>query len=109
LFPHAAAIVHHGGIGTMAQALRSGRPQLIVPYFADQIDNAARAARLGVARVCSPRRYREASACRDLNRLLGDAGCLARAAKVGESVAAEDGAGQAARIVLDMLERLGRK
>jgi UDP:flavonoid glycosyltransferase YjiC (YdhE family) len=109
LFPCAAAIVHHGGIGTMAQALRSGRPQLIVPYFADQIDNAARAARLGVARVCSPRRYCKASAFRELNRLLGDADYLARAAKVGELVAAEDGAGKAARIVLDMLERLGRK
>jgi rhamnosyltransferase subunit B len=109
LFPRAAAIVHHGGIGTLAQALRSGRPQLIVPYFADQLDNAARAARLGVARVSSPRRYRAASACRELGRLLGDAGCLSRAAKIGESVAAEDGAAQAARIVLDMLERLGRK
>jgi rhamnosyltransferase subunit B len=109
LFPRAAAIVHHGGIGTLAQALRSGRPQLIVPYFADQIDNAARTARLGVARVSSPRRYREASASRDLNRLLGDAAYAARAAKVGESVASEDGAAQAARIVLDMLERLGRK
>ena len=29
MFPRAAAIVHHGGIGTLAQALRSGRPQLI--------------------------------------------------------------------------------
>jgi rhamnosyltransferase subunit B len=109
LFPRAAAIVHHGGIGTLAQALRSGRPQLIVPYFADQLDNAARAATLGVARVSSPRRYRAASACRELDRLLGDAGCLSRAAKVGETVASEDGAAQAARIVLDMLERLGRK
>jgi UDP:flavonoid glycosyltransferase YjiC (YdhE family) len=109
LFPRAAAIVHHGGIGTMAQALRSGRPQLIVPYFADQIDNAARAARLGVAGVSSPRRYREASASRELARLLGDAACIARAAKVGESVASEDGAAQAARIVLDMLEPVGRK
>jgi UDP:flavonoid glycosyltransferase YjiC (YdhE family) len=109
LFPRAAAIVHHGGIGTLAQALRSGRPQLIVPYFADQIDNASRAARLGVARVSSPRRYSATSASRDLAGLLADAGCLARAAKVGESVASEDGAAQAARIVLDMLEGLGRK
>jgi rhamnosyltransferase subunit B len=109
LFPRAAAIVHHGGIGTLAQALRSGRPQLIVPYFADQLDNAARAVRLGVARTCSPPRYCAASACRELDWLLGDAGCLSQAARTGVSVAAEDGAAQAARIVLDMLERLGRK
>jgi rhamnosyltransferase subunit B len=109
LFPRAAAIVHHGGIGTLAQALRSGRPQLIVPYFADQLDNAARAARLGVARVSSPRGYSGASASHDLHRLLEDVHCLARAAAVAQSVAAEDGAAQAARIVLDRLEQLGRK
>jgi rhamnosyltransferase subunit B len=109
LFPRAAAIVHHGGIGTLAQALRSGRPQLIVPYFADQLDNAARAARLGVARISSPQRYSAASACRDFDRLFGDAGYVARAREVGLSLAAEDGAMQAARIVLDTLEQLGRK
>jgi UDP:flavonoid glycosyltransferase YjiC (YdhE family) len=109
LFPRAAAIVHHGGIGTLAQALRSGRPQLIVPHFADQLDNAARAARLGVARILPPRRYSGASAGRELERLLGDRGYLARAGKAAESVLTEEGASQAARIVLDMLERLGRK
>jgi len=109
LFPRAAAIVHHGGIGTLAQALRSGRPQLIVPYFADQLDNAARTARLGVGRISSPRRYNGASASRDLDRLLDDAGYLARAREVAESLAGEDGAARAARIVLDRLEQLGRK
>ena len=109
LFPRAAAIVHHGGIGTLAQALRSGRPQLIVPYFADQLDNAARTARLGVARRSSPRRYNRASASRDFDHLLGDDRYLARAREVGESLAAEDGAAQAARIVLDTLEQLRRE
>ena len=109
LFARAAAIIHHGGIGTLAQALRSGRPQLIVPHFADQLDNAARAQRLGVARVLPPRRYRGATASRELRRLLGDGGLLARARRTGESVSAEDGAAQAARIVLDTLEGLRRE
>jgi rhamnosyltransferase subunit B len=109
LFPHAAAIVHHGGIGTLAQALRSGRPQLIVPHFADQLDNAARAARLGVARILPPRRYSGASAGRELDRLLGDGDYLARAQKAAEFMLTEDGPLQAARIVLDTLEQLGRK
>jgi rhamnosyltransferase subunit B len=109
LFPRAAAIVHHGGIGTMAQALRARRPQLIVPHFADQFDNAARAARLGVARIVPRRRYSSASAHRGLDGLLGDGHHLARAREVGDSLAAEDGAAAAARIVLDMLEQLGRK
>ena len=40
LFPRALAVVHHGGIGSTAQGLRAGRPQLITPGFADQFDNA---------------------------------------------------------------------
>ncbi len=109
LFPDAAAIIHHGGIGTLAQALRSGRPQLIVPHFADQLDNAARAQRLGVARVLPPRRYTGAAAARELRRLLGDDDLLGRACRAGDLVSAEDGAAQAARIVLDTLEGLRRE
>ena len=51
VFPHAAAVVHQAGIGTLAQALSAGHPQLIVPVAFDQPDNARRAQRLGVARV----------------------------------------------------------
>jgi rhamnosyltransferase subunit B len=48
LFPRAAAVVHQGGIGTIAQALRAGRPQLLVPFAFDQPDNALRVQRLGI-------------------------------------------------------------
>ncbi len=47
LFPRAAAIVHHGGIGTTGLAMRSGRPMLVMPCAWDQPDNAERVARLG--------------------------------------------------------------
>lgn len=47
LFPHCAAIVHHGGIGTTAQCLAAGVPQLIHPICFDQIDNGVRVQRLG--------------------------------------------------------------
>jgi rhamnosyltransferase subunit B len=51
LLPHTAAIVHHGGIGTTADAFRAGIAQLIVPFAYDQFDNGLRARRLGVADV----------------------------------------------------------
>jgi rhamnosyltransferase subunit B len=51
LLPRAAAVVHHGGIGTTAEAFRAGIPQLIVPYAYDQFDNGIRAKRFGVAEV----------------------------------------------------------
>lgn len=49
VFARARAIVHHGGVGTMAEAMRSGKPTAIVPFVNDQFDNARRAHALGVA------------------------------------------------------------
>ena len=45
VMPQAAATVHQGGVGTTAQALRAGRPQLVVPFGQDQPDNARRVLR----------------------------------------------------------------
>ena len=53
LFPHCAALVHHGGIGTTANALAAGLPQLIRPICFDQLDNASRVKRLD-AGACLP-------------------------------------------------------
>ena len=70
LLPHCAAIVHHGGIGTTAQAFACGIPQLIMPMAFDQPDNAARAERLGVSRSLSPRAFRPPAAARLLGELI---------------------------------------
>lgn len=48
LLPRLRALVHHGGIGTGAQALAAGLPQGFVPFAHDQFDNAARWQRQGV-------------------------------------------------------------
>jgi len=50
LAPRASALIHHGGIGTAAQGLRAGLPQLLAPLFFDQFDNAARLEALGAGR-----------------------------------------------------------
>jgi UDP:flavonoid glycosyltransferase YjiC (YdhE family) len=91
LFPRAAAIVHHGGVGTTTQALRSGRPMLVMPFAYDQPDNASRVARLGVARVISRRHYTARAVAAQLDRLLTDSRYLDRSVAVGERVRAEDG------------------
>ena len=54
LFRHCSAVVHHGGVGTTAQALAAGIPQLILPMAWDQPDNATRVKRLGVGGWLSP-------------------------------------------------------
>ena len=57
LLPRCRAIVHHGGVGTLSQALAAGVPQVIMPMAHDQPDNAERLAKLGVATSLSPRRF----------------------------------------------------
>lgn len=57
VLPRAAAVIHHGGIGTTAQALTAGVPQLVMPLAFDQPDNARRLERLGVARSLPPNRF----------------------------------------------------
>ena len=71
LLPRAAALVHHGGVGTLAQALRAGCPQLLMPMAFDQPDNAVRLERLGVGRYLRPSRFTGTAVARELETLLG--------------------------------------
>ena len=62
--------MHHGGIGTAAQALRAGIAQVVVPLAYDQPDNAARLKRLGVASILPQRRLDGARLASTLRALL---------------------------------------
>lgn len=70
LLPRAAAIVHHGGMGTLGQALAAGVPQLTVPRILDQFDNSRRLLRLGVSANVRSTAYRSAAITRLLRGLL---------------------------------------
>jgi UDP:flavonoid glycosyltransferase YjiC (YdhE family) len=108
LFPRAAAIVHQGGIGTTGQALRSGRPMLIVPHAYDQPDNAFRVKSLGVARVLYPRRYTASRVVEYLRVLLMTPHYSTRAEEVGRIVRAEDGTEQACQTLEAFVQARGR-
>jgi UDP:flavonoid glycosyltransferase YjiC (YdhE family) len=95
LFPHAAAVVHQGGIGTTAQAMRHGRVMLIVPFAHDQPDNARRVSKLRIGRTLSRRSYTAERVATKLSQLLGDRGAAIRAARAGVAVRADDGVGTA--------------
>jgi UDP:flavonoid glycosyltransferase YjiC (YdhE family) len=91
IFPRASVIVHQGGIGTTAQALRAGRPMLVMPYSHDQPDNARRVRRLGVAEVLGRKHYKADQAARLIRQLLADPAYAARAGEVAEKIAEENG------------------
>lgn len=100
VLPRAAAIVHHGGIGTTAQALAAGLPQVITPFAFDQPQNAKALEALGVGLRLRPRDYDAASATaalRELPRLRG------RAQELRRQVAGQAGLETAADLVEAMI------
>ena len=72
LLPRCAAIVHHGGIGTCAQGLVAGIPQLTMPMGFDQPDNATRLRRLGVGSWVAPTHFTGPRVAAGLSDLLAN-------------------------------------
>lgn len=106
IFPRAAANIHHGGPGTIAQALRAGRVQLVCPMFGDQADNAECVVRLGVAKRLDHKRFTVDRAAAALGELLSDKVAVSSAAALAVEVASEDGAGVAADGIAALLAQI---
>jgi len=103
LFRRASTVVHQCGAGTTAQALRAGRPTLLVPHGHDQFDNARRVRKLGVARTVFPTDYRAERVARELRTLLEQPSYRERAAAVAKVVSEERGAEAAAEVIERLL------
>ena len=104
LLPRCAAIVHHGGIGTSAQAMAAGIPQLIVPHAHDQPDNAQRLIRLGIARKVEPRRFVAKNIARQLVMLLESPSVKENCRQIASRLIAADPIQQ----TCDLIEELAR-
>lgn len=92
LFPRMAAVVHHGGAGTVGTAFASGRPQVVCPFIADQPFWARLAHTRGVAPAPQPQRHLTAAGLAAAITTAATDPELARAAEVlGHRVCAEDG------------------
>jgi len=102
VLPRAAAVVHHGGIGTCAEALRAGIPSLIVPFGFDQPDNAERLRRLGVGRILRRDRVSCETLVTGLRELLATPALAARAREFSRLVQPEGDLNRS----LDAIERL---
>jgi UDP:flavonoid glycosyltransferase YjiC (YdhE family) len=99
VFRRAQVIVHHGGAGTTAQGLASGRPTLITPMAHDQFDNAARAKRLGVSETLHFAKLATPALTALLGQLIREPRYATAAAALAPCVAAEDGARRAAELI----------
>ncbi|MEV6319452.1 glycosyltransferase [Streptomyces sp. NPDC051776] len=100
LFPRMAAVVHHGGAGTTAAALRAGVPSLVCPFFGDQPYWAARVHSLGVGPKPLPVRHLTVSALTDrLRATTRDIHHADRARRLSRRLNAEKGVATACRIL----------
>lgn len=96
LFRRIAAVVHHGGAGTTAAALRAGVPSVVIPVLPDQAFWAWKVAALGAGPDPIPKRRltaeRLASA---VQRATTDVEMRRRCKELGDQISAEDGVGRA--------------
>jgi len=105
VFPQAAAVVHHGGIGTCAQALAAGVPQLIMPLSFDQPDNARRLEALGVGARVWPRKFTGPRVAEALFALLDSAATIMRCRDVKELMEQGDSAASACELIEGLIAR----
>ena len=106
LFPRMAAIVHHGGAGTTAAALRSGRPSIVIPFFGDQPYWGSRLHELGVAPAPIPqKKLRPRDLTLALRSVLTDSRLRAKAERLGQKIRAEQGVESAVNFVERLLSQ----
>jgi UDP:flavonoid glycosyltransferase YjiC (YdhE family) len=103
LLPRAAAFIHHGGIGSVSQALQAGVPQLIQPMAFDQFDNASHVVQLGAGREILARRFTPAHVAAELTALLADGIVAANSQRHAANLANADGIERACACVLESL------
>ncbi|MFC5291220.1 glycosyltransferase [Actinokineospora guangxiensis] len=92
LFPHVAAVVHHGGAGTVAAAAAAGRPQVVCPFVGDQPFWGDRLHSLGVAPPPIPQRGLSAALlAATISRATTDPDIGRRSVDLGRRIQTEDG------------------
>jgi rhamnosyltransferase subunit B len=101
VFPRASAVVFHGGIGTIAQAILAGIPQLIAPWGVDQFDNGARIKALGLGDMISSLRCTVDSLADMLQYIMNSPEIRKRCGEVSRIIQEADPINKACRIIED--------
>lgn len=107
LFPRCAAVVHHGGAGTTAAALRAGTPQVVVPHIADQPYWGRRVAELEVGSVPLARRHFDADRLGQVLDVALSPTVTSTDRDLGARMRDEDGVGDAANLMHALFSRAG--
>jgi sterol 3beta-glucosyltransferase len=109
IFPHVAAVVHHGGAGTTSAAIRAGVPSIVIPFFGDQPFWGQRIAELGGGTKPIPRKQITAENLAKAIRMATDCAMRETAASLGKKIRAEDGIANAVAIVNQIDQQIKRQ
>jgi len=100
IFPHCAAVVHHGGAGTTQSATLSGCPSIVVAHISDQFFWGDLLHRLGLApRMLKRRKLTAKKLAARIRQVLDDPGYRERAQQLGERMREESGVANAVRLI----------
>lgn len=103
IFPHCAAVVHHGGSGTTHSAARSGCPSIVVPFTDEQYFWGMALHRLDIAG--KPIRYTHVTSDKLADRIrsvLESKKAREKANVVGKQIRQEDGVSNAVGFIEEM-------
>jgi UDP:flavonoid glycosyltransferase YjiC (YdhE family) len=107
LFPRVSAVIHHGGAGTTAAALRAGVPSVILPFFFDQGFWGRRLAACGLGPPPIPfYRLSAATLERALDAAERSADMRCHLQRLSAKLWREDGVGRAVEILERALEKV---
>jgi rhamnosyltransferase subunit B len=101
VLPRALALVHHGGIGTTAQAIAAGIPQVIRPMAHDQPDTAARIEKLGIGVSLDPKKFNAVTLAEKINSLITSQAVLDLCKKYAEKIHPEQALNDTCSIIED--------
>jgi UDP:flavonoid glycosyltransferase YjiC (YdhE family) len=104
LFPKMAGIIHHGGAGTTAEALKAGVPSWITPLAVDQFFWGERAHQLGVGPQAVPQRDLTMEKLVNALNEMKSKGMKEKAERLGRELQKENGLANAAQILESILE-----
>ncbi len=99
LFPRCKSVIHHGGAGTTAAGLRAGIPNIVVPHAIDQLFWGKRVAAIGAGPAPVDLKKLSIESLTAAFAQTEDAGLRARARETGRLICAEDGVGNAVRLI----------
>lgn len=106
LFPRVCGVVHHGGAGTTAAALRAGKPSIVIPFFGDQPFWAHRVHQLNAGSAPIPLKKLTVTKLKAaIEEITSDQNIIYHAAALGVKLREEEGVEN----VVSMIERLAAK